>query len=170
MIGPFLWALHSLRNSVRPLVLLLSWIPIWACRWTSFSLGSSPFLSLQFFQTGPTMGQSFWLWNGNPIPHLMPCLSAGGGLSKFPLPSVGLPKCPGLSVLIDIHFLTVMEATCPWWKYPRFCFLMRLLSQWVSIYMLLCVRTWAFSSLSFKGLGRRQSVLSANFSWGHYCI
>jgi len=29
-----------------------------------------------------------WLWDSNPIPHLMPCLFAGGGLYKFPLPTV----------------------------------------------------------------------------------
>jgi hypothetical protein len=34
MLGPFLWALHSLSNSVRPWDLPLSWIPLWACRWT----------------------------------------------------------------------------------------------------------------------------------------
>ena len=34
-------------------------------------------------------GSEFWLWDGNPIPHLMPCLSAGGGFYKFPLSTVG---------------------------------------------------------------------------------
>ena len=29
------------------------------------------------------------LWDGNPIPHLMSCLPAEGGLYKFPLPTVG---------------------------------------------------------------------------------
>ena len=43
MLGPFLWALHNLSNSVRPWELPLSWIPFWACRWTFFSSGSSPF-------------------------------------------------------------------------------------------------------------------------------
>ena len=33
------------------------------------------------------MGQ-FLLWDGNPLPHLMPGLPAGGGLYKFPLPNV----------------------------------------------------------------------------------
>jgi hypothetical protein len=46
MIGPFLWMLHSLSNSVRPWDLPLSWIPLWACCWTFFSSGSSPFPSL----------------------------------------------------------------------------------------------------------------------------
>jgi hypothetical protein len=31
MIGPFLWVLHSLSNSVRLWDLPLSWIPLWAC-------------------------------------------------------------------------------------------------------------------------------------------
>ena len=30
------------------------------------------------------------LWDGNPIPHLMPCLLAGGRLYKFPLSTVGI--------------------------------------------------------------------------------
>ena len=37
----------------------MSWLPLWACRRTSFSLGSSPFLSLKFFQTGKIMGPRF---------------------------------------------------------------------------------------------------------------
>ena len=58
-------------NSVRPWVPPLSWIPLWACHWTSFSSNSFPFLSLQFFQTGIIMGQ----WDDKPILHLMPSLS-----------------------------------------------------------------------------------------------
>jgi hypothetical protein len=34
-------------------------------------------------------GSKFLLSYGNPIPHLMPCLSAGGRLYKFPLSTVG---------------------------------------------------------------------------------
>jgi hypothetical protein len=87
MIGPFLCVFHSLSNSVRPWNLPLSWIPLWACHWTFFPSGSSPFSSLQFFQTGAIMGQRCY-WDGNPIPLLMSCLPAGGGLYKFPLPTV----------------------------------------------------------------------------------
>jgi hypothetical protein len=72
MIDLFLWVLHSLSNSVRPWGLYLSCIPLWACCWTFFSSGSSPFPCLQFFQTGTT-GQSF------------DCGMAG----KFLLPTVG---------------------------------------------------------------------------------
>jgi hypothetical protein len=36
----------------------LSRIPCWACHWTFFSSGSSPFPSLQFFQVGTIMGES----------------------------------------------------------------------------------------------------------------
>ena len=39
---------HSISNTVRVLGLSFSWIPIWACYWTSFLLCSSPILSLQF--------------------------------------------------------------------------------------------------------------------------
>ena len=56
MLGPFLWALQNLRDSVRPWDLPLSWIPLWACGWTFFFPGFSPFPSLQFFQTGTNMG------------------------------------------------------------------------------------------------------------------
>jgi hypothetical protein len=45
MIDPFLWALY-LSSSVRPWGFALSWILLWAYCWTSFSLGSSLFLSL----------------------------------------------------------------------------------------------------------------------------
>ena len=46
MLGPFLRALHSLSNSVKPWDLPLSWILLWACHWNVFSSGSSPFPSL----------------------------------------------------------------------------------------------------------------------------
>jgi hypothetical protein len=59
MIGPFLWALHSFHNNVRLWDPPLSWIPLWACHWTFFLSGSSPFPLLQFFQTGIIMSQSF---------------------------------------------------------------------------------------------------------------
>jgi hypothetical protein len=45
-------------------------------------------------------GSELWLWDGNPIPHLIPCLPARGGLYKFPLPTVRhFIKCPSLWVL-----------------------------------------------------------------------
>ena len=68
MICPFLWALHSISNSVRLWGHPFSSIPLWTYHWISFSLGFSPFLSLKFFKTGTIMGQNFWLWDGNPIP------------------------------------------------------------------------------------------------------
>jgi hypothetical protein len=43
MIGPFLWVLHSLSNSVRTWSLPLSWIPLWAWCWTFFSSASPHF-------------------------------------------------------------------------------------------------------------------------------
>jgi hypothetical protein len=59
MLGPFLWVLHSLSNSVRPWDLPLSWISLWTCLWTFFYSDSSSFPYLLFFQTGKTMGQNF---------------------------------------------------------------------------------------------------------------
>jgi hypothetical protein len=46
MIGPFLWVFLSLSNSVKPWDLPLSCILLWACHWTGFFSGSSPFPSL----------------------------------------------------------------------------------------------------------------------------
>jgi hypothetical protein len=40
MIDPFLWALHSPNNSVRPWDLPFSWIPLRICYWIFFSSGS----------------------------------------------------------------------------------------------------------------------------------
>jgi hypothetical protein len=83
MLGFCLQAYHSISNSVRTRGLPLSWIPIWACHWTSFLSGSSPFLSLKFLQTGTILGQSIWLWDGwQPHP------STGSGLYKFSLRTV----------------------------------------------------------------------------------
>ena len=56
MIGLFLWAHHSISNSVRPWCLLLSWIPICACHWIPFSLGFSPFFSSSSFRQ-----KQFWV-------------------------------------------------------------------------------------------------------------
>jgi hypothetical protein len=59
MIDPFLWVLHIFYNCVRSWGLPLSWTPLWACCWTFFSSDYSPFPSVQFFQIGRIMGQSF---------------------------------------------------------------------------------------------------------------
>jgi hypothetical protein len=37
----------------------MSWVLFWAYHWTFFFSGSAPFPSLQFFQTGTIMGESF---------------------------------------------------------------------------------------------------------------
>jgi hypothetical protein len=81
MLGPFLWAFHSLSNSVSPWDLPLIWIPLWACRWTLFSSGSSPFQSLSFFQTGTIMGQRCYCGMATPSLTWCPVLL----LYKFPL-------------------------------------------------------------------------------------
>ena len=50
MIVLFLWAFHSLSNSVRPWGLPLSCIPIWVCSWSSiFCLKSRFFLFFCLF-------------------------------------------------------------------------------------------------------------------------
>ena len=45
-------------------------IPNCAGHWTSFLSVFYPCLPLQFFEIGTILGQSFWLWNGNPTPPL----------------------------------------------------------------------------------------------------
>jgi hypothetical protein len=88
-IDLFLWALHSLSNSVRP----------WDHPWAGFLFGpvagpSFPQAPPHFCPCNSFRQEKLWVrdvtvgW-GKPIPHLMPCLPAGGGLSKFPLPTVG---------------------------------------------------------------------------------
>jgi hypothetical protein len=62
MIGPFLWAIYSFSNSVRPWDLPLSWIPLWACHWTSFSSGFSPFIPAVLSDRN-NFGSEFWLWD-----------------------------------------------------------------------------------------------------------
>jgi hypothetical protein len=94
MIGSFWWALHSLSNSVRSWDFPLSRIPLWVCCWTFFSSGSSPFPFLAVLSDKNNYGSEMWLWDGNPIPHLMSCLPAGGGLYKFPLPTSISSKIP----------------------------------------------------------------------------
>jgi hypothetical protein len=90
-IGLFLWALHSISNSVR------LWAPLPASP-ARFQLGpaTGPPLPLAYLQFCPfssfrqkQLWVRVWLWDGNPIPQLMPYLSTGGGLYKFPLPTVG---------------------------------------------------------------------------------
>jgi hypothetical protein len=82
-----LWALHSLSKSIRSWHLPLSWITLWACNWTFFCSSSSPFPSV-IFSEGNNYGSEVWLWDGNPIPHMMSCLPVGGGLYNFPFLSV----------------------------------------------------------------------------------
>ena len=49
MLGPILWALHSLSSSVRPWGLSQSWAPPWSFHWTSFPSGLLCFCSWRSF-------------------------------------------------------------------------------------------------------------------------
>jgi hypothetical protein len=50
-------------------------------------------------------GSELCLWDGNPIPHLMPCLPPGGRLYKLPVPTVWhFIKGPSFWVLRVSHF------------------------------------------------------------------
>ena len=48
----------------------MSWMPTWVWNWTFFFSRSSPYLFLQFFQTGTVLSQISLLWDGNLI-HLL---------------------------------------------------------------------------------------------------
>jgi hypothetical protein len=88
MIGPCLWAFHSLSNSVRPWDLPLSWILLWACCWTFFLLRLLSISIPVILSDRKNCGSELWLWYGPPLPCLMPCLPVGSRLFKFPLPTV----------------------------------------------------------------------------------
>jgi hypothetical protein len=101
MLVAFLWALHSLSQILGPphnldLTLGLSLDPLFL-RLLSISIPA--FLSVM-----NNYRSEFWPWVGNSLPHLMPCLSAGGGFYKFPLPTVRhFIKGPSLWVLGVSH-------------------------------------------------------------------
>ena len=52
-------------------------------------------------------GSEFWLWDENPIPHLMLCLSDGGKLYKFHHPSV----CISSSIVVQLGCLQLLDIT-----------------------------------------------------------
>ena len=109
MIGPFLWALHNLSNSIRSLGLPISWIPLWACHWIFFSSGSSPFPSLKFFPTGTIMGQSF------------DCGIATPSLTWCPVFLLEVGKCV---------FLKMTGSHCSFWK--KYFFVLAPASKYLS--------------------------------------
>jgi hypothetical protein len=88
MLGFYLQAHHSISHSVRVSDLPLSLMPIWACHWACVPSWYSPFLSLQFLQTGTIVGQAFECGMSAPSLYLLSCPSTGDGLYKFPLPTV----------------------------------------------------------------------------------
>jgi hypothetical protein len=70
MIGPFLWVLHSLSNSVRPWDLPLSWILLWAC-WLDLLFLRLFSISIPIILSDRNnYGSEMWLWDGNPHPSL----------------------------------------------------------------------------------------------------
>jgi hypothetical protein len=80
--------------------------------WALYSFGTSPWAGSHFGPvSGPPLpetlvhfypcscfnrnnsGSEFWLWDDNPVSHLMPCLSVGRGLYKFLLDQFLLLFC-----------------------------------------------------------------------------
>jgi hypothetical protein len=85
MTGPFLWALHSLSTRDLPPLELDDTLGL------SLDLLFLRLLSISipaFLSDRNNYGWEVWLWYGNPLPHLMPCLPIGCGLYKFPLPTI----------------------------------------------------------------------------------
>ena len=82
----------------------------------------------------------FWLWDGNLIPHLMSCLSVGGGLYKFPLGRmVSLERLSELVLLectwgfifcnaVMYHAFLPMCLTLPFSSWPQVGFILSFFS------------------------------------------
>jgi hypothetical protein len=77
-----------LSNSVRSWDFPLSWILLWCSCWTFFFLGLLSISIPVILSDRNNYGSELWLWDGNPIPHLMSCLAARGKLCKFPFPTI----------------------------------------------------------------------------------
>ena len=80
-------------------------------------------------------GLELSLWDGPPLPHLMPCLPVGGGLYKFPSPycqafhlrslPLRVSHLPGLCCILEgLPNLLSPEIAC----FPSFCWPSRLQS------------------------------------------
>ena len=63
----------------------MGWIPIEL----GVSAVSAAFLFLNFFWTGTILVQTFYKWVGVSINRLGICLTTGGGLFRFYIPTVG---------------------------------------------------------------------------------
>ena len=95
-----LLGLSSKRHDIFPLceqsIVSIIVLALGKYPWAVFHFGpvarpSFPQASLHFhpcFLSDRTnYGSEVWLWHGNTIHHVMPCLSAGGEPYKFPLPT-----------------------------------------------------------------------------------
>jgi hypothetical protein len=131
---------HTITSVIASVFGALSWIPLWAYHWTSFSSGSSPFLSLQFFQIETITRQSFEC--GMTGYHLIPCRSAGDGLYKFPSLQCRLFHLRSLSLSSECLFLPrslVHSGGFPLTSY-LIPFLLLRLRVWI---LFLLPKTWA---------------------------
>ena len=130
MIGPFLWVLHNLSNSVRHWGLPLSWIPLCACHWTFSSSGSSPFPSLQFFQIGIIMCQSFDCGMANPSLTWCPVfLLEVGYIKSLSLLSVISSKVPPFEFWESL----ISQVSGAFWRAPLTSYLLRLTVSILSV-------------------------------------
>ena len=66
----------------------MRWIPSWASHWTAFPLVFSLFCSCSSFRREQFWVRVFDCEMANPSLHLRSCLSIGGGLYEFPVPTV----------------------------------------------------------------------------------
>jgi hypothetical protein len=122
MLDPFLWVLHSLSNSVRP----------WDSPWAGSHFGpvagpSFPQAPLHFHPCNSFGQEQLWVrvltMGWPPLPLLMLCLPAGGGLYKFPFPtdSIWSEVLPFESW----EYLT-SQVSCAFWRVPQTSYFPRL--------------------------------------------
>ena len=77
-----------------------------------------------------------WLWDGNPIPHLTPCLLAGGGT----LAHLKKMRNKEIKVRIHIYVYIQMDLSKPFIvnKFSFYCEVLTLCSKINSLYIFLC--------------------------------
>jgi hypothetical protein len=64
-------------------------------------------------------GSEFSLCDSNPLPHLMPCFPAGGGIYKFHLPTVG-------HHLFESWESLIFQVSGAFWMVPPISYILRL--------------------------------------------
>ena len=88
MIDPFLWVLCSL-SKCQALGPPLELDPTLVLSLDILFLRLLSIFIFVVLSDRNNYASEFWLWDANSLPHLMPCLHAGGELCKFTFPTIG---------------------------------------------------------------------------------